>query len=59
MPPGEIRTHDLSRRVAADLRLRPRGHCERHIYVCVYIWGLIFAAVEADLETAAGLSPEL
>ena len=28
MPPGEIRTHDLSRRAAADLRLRPRGHCD-------------------------------
>jgi len=26
---GEIRTHDLSRRVAANLRLRQRGHCER------------------------------
>ena len=24
--PGGIRTHDLSRRAAADLRLRPRGH---------------------------------
>ena len=29
MPPGGIRTHDLSRRVAADLRLRPRGHWDR------------------------------
>ena len=29
-PPGGIRTHDLSRRVAADLRLRPRGHWDRH-----------------------------
>jgi len=27
--PGGIRTHDLSRRAAADLRLRPRGHCDR------------------------------
>ena len=24
--PGGIRTHNLSRRAAADLRLRPRGH---------------------------------
>jgi len=31
MPPGGIRTHDLSRRTAADLRLRPRGHLDRHI----------------------------
>ena len=28
MPPGRIRTHNLSRRAAADLRLRPRGHWE-------------------------------
>jgi hypothetical protein len=27
---GEIQTHDLSRRAAADLRLRPRGHWDRH-----------------------------
>ena len=26
MPPGGIRTHNLSRRAAADLLLRPRGH---------------------------------
>ena len=30
MPSGGIRTHDLSRRAAADLRLRPRGYCDRH-----------------------------
>ena len=29
MPPGGIRTHDLSRRAAADLRLRPRGYWDR------------------------------
>ena len=28
-PPGRIRTHDLSRQAAADLRLRPRGHWDR------------------------------
>jgi hypothetical protein len=28
MPPGGIRTHDLSMRAAADLRL-PRGHLDR------------------------------
>ena len=27
--PGGIRTHDLSMRAAADLRLRPRGHWDR------------------------------
>ena len=30
--PGGIRTHDLSRRAAEDLRLRPRGHWNRHIH---------------------------
>jgi hypothetical protein len=28
--PGGIRTHDRSRRAAVDLRLRPRGHWDRH-----------------------------
>ena len=28
--PGGIRTHDLSRTAAADLRLRPRGHWDLH-----------------------------
>jgi len=30
MPPGGIRTHDPSRRAAADIRLRPRGYRDRH-----------------------------
>jgi hypothetical protein len=29
MPPGGIRTHDPSKRSAADLRLRSRGHWDR------------------------------
>jgi len=29
MPPGGIQTHDLSRRAAADLLLRPRDHWDR------------------------------
>ena len=28
--PGGIRSHDLSRRTAADLRVRPRGYWDRH-----------------------------
>ena len=31
LAPGGIRTHDLSRRAAADLCLRPRGHWDRQI----------------------------
>ena len=40
---GGIRTHDLSRRAAADLRLRPRGHWDRHlIYIYIYIYKVKF-----------------
>ena len=31
--PGGIRTHNLSRRAAADLRLRPRGHWDLWTYI--------------------------
>jgi len=31
LPPGGIRTHDFSRRAAADLRLRPRGYWDRQL----------------------------
>jgi len=35
IPAGGIRTHNLSRRAAVDLRLRPRGHWDRlPYYVC-------------------------
>ena len=40
---GGIRTHDLSRRMAADLRIRPRGHWHwqialiRNLYWCVCV----------------------
>ena len=33
MPPGGIRTHNLSRRAAADLRLWPRGYWDWHYYL--------------------------
>ena len=42
--PGGIRTHDLSRRAAADLRLRPRGHWDRQ-------------NVHIKLQKLLGLSP--
>jgi len=35
MTPGAIRTHDISRRAAADLRLRPRGHWDRRNYTYI------------------------
>ena len=36
--PDGIRTHDLSRRAATDLHLRPRGHCDRHIQYYIHIF---------------------
>jgi hypothetical protein len=35
--PSGIRTHNISRRAAADLRLRPRGHWDRHIHTYIYV----------------------
>ena len=35
--PGGIRTHNLNRRAAADLRLRPRGHWDRHRMLLVLL----------------------
>ena len=35
--PGGIWTHDLSRRAAADLRLRPHGHWDRHYIIPFHI----------------------
>ena len=32
MPPGEIRTRNLSRRAAAEPRLRPLGHWDRRTF---------------------------
>jgi hypothetical protein len=33
--PGGIPTHNLSSRAAVDLRLRPRGHWDRHTAQCI------------------------
>jgi len=38
MPLGGIRTHNLSRRTAVDLRLRLRGHWDRHYYYYYYYY---------------------
>ena len=35
---GGIRTHDLSRRAAENLRLRPHGHWDWHFYACAGWW---------------------
>ena len=36
--PGGIRTHNLSRRAAAHLRHRPRGHCYHHQRSLFVFW---------------------
>jgi len=42
MPPCGIRTHDLSRLAAADLRLRPRGHWDRHKNLIITTYFFIY-----------------
>jgi len=41
--PGDIRTHNLSRRPTADLRLRPRDHwgLRRFIYYLYVVFGVV------------------
>jgi hypothetical protein len=41
MHPGGIRTHNLSRRAAEDLRLRPRGHWD--LLNKLFYWSEIFS----------------
>ena len=47
--PDGIRTHDLNRRAAADIRLRPRGYWDRHsaryLYKYLFFWGNYFIKV--------------
>ena len=51
MPPGGIRTHDLSRRAAVDLRLRPHGHGERlSKYHRVLKFGIIWKGNSSELR---------
>ena len=53
--PGGIRTHDLSRRAAADLRLRPRGHWDRHLRVNIRNNNTIYVAC---IKHSIRLSPD-
>jgi len=36
--PGGIRTNNLNRRAAKDLRLRPRGHWDRQAYFSLLVY---------------------
>jgi len=53
--PGGIRTHNLSRRAAADLRLRPRGHGDRllEMLACLLIY-LLLTSWSRVLEKLTG-----
>ena len=54
--PGGIRTHNLSRRAAADLRLRPRGHWDRHSTYFTFNYSLVILPFD---DTQANTSPWL
>ena len=47
--PGGIRTHILSRRAAADLRVRPRGHWDRLTPCCISL-NVIFSVTCSRLQ---------
>ena len=47
---GGIRTHNLSKRAAADLRLRPRGHWDRHRKVFRYINKILYGSGDGITE---------
>jgi len=47
--PGGIRTHHLSRRAAADLRLRPQGHWDRPLPHFIYS----FSSLSYDMSKAS------
>ena len=58
--PGGIRTHNLSRRAAADLRLRPRAHWDRPISYPISCWICINNSGrcrEGDSEWMKGAKP--
>ena len=46
---GEIRTHNLSRGAAADLRLRPCGHWDRHSQGCFWIFSVFWDMTSCKL----------
>jgi len=58
--PSGIRTHDLSRRAASDLRLRPRGHWDRRILITIlYLLSLspqneLLLTVTVIISTSSG-----
>ena len=55
---GGIRTHNLSRRAAADLRVRPRGHWDRlrNKYTHYFIWLTTLTAVRVTNDICHRIS---
>ena len=54
--PGGFRTHDLSRRAAADLRLRPRGHWDRLVIFVRFFFHVYQRRTLISIKRTAGLN---
>jgi len=52
--PGGFQTHNLRRPEAADLRLRPRGHWDRHKDIQILIFFVIAVLIMAPLDATTG-----
>ena len=53
MPPGGFRTHNLSRRTAADLHHRLRGHWGRRCVLYYIIIVVVVVAFTPEVENMA------
>ena len=54
---GGIWTHDLSRRAAADLRLRPLGHWDQHMVMLILrnvSWALLYLGISSSAPKHGG-----
>jgi len=52
--PGGIRNHNLRRPAAADLRLTPRGHWDRHKDIQILIFFVIAIPIMGPLDVTTG-----
>jgi hypothetical protein len=55
---GAIRTHDLSRRAAADLSLRPCGHWDRRCICLLWHYRYVVQTIDIDINDC-GLTKEI
>ena len=59
MPPGGIRTHNVNRRAAVDLRLRPRGHWDRPAVPTIAYKTRVRPALDCGGELLAAASDDV